>query len=164
MTLDTVVYITTLVAVLGGSLIAGLFFAFSAFVMNGLARLPHHEGIASMQAMNQAVYNPLFMLVFVGTPVVCIASSVCVLILGSHPALYLILAGNIVHVVGSFIITAACNVPMNNALMEVAPDSKAGSEFWVSYLARWTAWNHVRTVLSLVSVALLVVALSQGNV
>jgi uncharacterized membrane protein len=54
---------------LGSAIIAGVFFAFSNFVMPALGRLPAVEGIVSMQAINVVVINPLFMAVFAGTAV-----------------------------------------------------------------------------------------------
>ena len=41
-----------LFAVLGCGLVAGVFFAFSAFVMSALARLQPAQGIAAMQSIN----------------------------------------------------------------------------------------------------------------
>ena len=60
-----------LLAALGCGLMAGVFFAFSAFVMNALARLPAAAGIAAMQSINITVINPLFMTVFLGTAANC---------------------------------------------------------------------------------------------
>ncbi|MHC5767612.1 MAG: hypothetical protein ACYTXI_18715 [Nostoc sp.] len=46
---------------LGCSLVAGVLFAFSTFVMNdALARLQPKEGIAAMQSINITAINPLF--------------------------------------------------------------------------------------------------------
>ena len=36
----------------GSALVAGVFFAFSSFVMKVLARVPSAEGIAAMQSIN----------------------------------------------------------------------------------------------------------------
>jgi uncharacterized membrane protein len=38
------------------------------------------------------------------------------------------------------------NVPLNNRLAKVAPDSAGGATVWAHYLKVWTAWNHVRTI------------------
>jgi hypothetical protein len=56
--------VLTFVAALGAGLTAGLLFAFPAFVMDALARLPPEQGIAAMQSINVAVLNPLFGTVF----------------------------------------------------------------------------------------------------
>ncbi|WP_228050189.1 hypothetical protein [Tychonema sp. LEGE 06208] len=58
--------ILKLFAVLGCGLIAGVFFAFSTFVMNALGRLPPAQGIAAMQSINIAVINPLFITALFG--------------------------------------------------------------------------------------------------
>jgi uncharacterized membrane protein len=57
----------TLFAALGCGLVAGVFFAFSTFVMKALARLPAPQGIAAMQSINVIVINPWFMTAFLGT-------------------------------------------------------------------------------------------------
>jgi len=41
-------FVVTFIAALGCGLLAGLYFAFSNSVMNGLSRLPPAEGIAAM--------------------------------------------------------------------------------------------------------------------
>jgi hypothetical protein len=40
---------------------AGFFFAFSVCVMRALGQLPLEQGIASMQSINVAILNPLFL-------------------------------------------------------------------------------------------------------
>lgn len=45
----------TITAALGCGLIAGVFFAFSTFVMKGLARIPTEAGVAAMQSINVTV-------------------------------------------------------------------------------------------------------------
>jgi hypothetical protein len=47
----------TVLAALGSGLVAGIFFAFSAFLMTALSRLPPLQGIAAMQSINVAVYD-----------------------------------------------------------------------------------------------------------
>ena len=61
----------TLIAALGSGLIAGVFFAFSTFVMKALARLAPAEGIAAMQSINVVVLNPWFLGAFFGTALGC---------------------------------------------------------------------------------------------
>ena len=51
-TTDQWLFALTLFAALGCGLIAGVFFAFSTFVMKALARLPSGEGMAAMQSIN----------------------------------------------------------------------------------------------------------------
>ena len=59
-------YALTLVTALGCGTIAGVFFAFSTFVMKALARLPPEEGIAAMQSINVFAINSWFLVAFLG--------------------------------------------------------------------------------------------------
>lgn len=53
--------------------------------MKALARLVASSGIAAMQAINVAVLNPLFLLFFFGTGVLCAALAIYALMHWSHP-------------------------------------------------------------------------------
>jgi uncharacterized membrane protein len=56
-------------------------------------------------------------------------------------------------------VTIAFNVPRNNTLAAVDPLSAEAARLWVGYLTGWTAWNLLRTVVSLAAAALLTIAL-----
>src|SRR4051812_44884516 len=62
----------TEIGLIGSGLAAGVFFAFSTFVMSGLRRAPANAGLAAMQGINRAAPNPAFMVVLFGTAVVTI--------------------------------------------------------------------------------------------
>jgi uncharacterized membrane protein len=109
------------VATLGSGLIAGAFYAFSTFVMKALARRPAAEGIAAMQAINIAVINPLFLGVFLGTAVVCVAAVVVACMSWWKPGAAYAVAGAALYLVGTFLMTMVCNVPLNNSLAAVVP-------------------------------------------
>jgi uncharacterized membrane protein len=49
------------------------------------------------------------------------------------------------------------NIPLNNALDRLVPNDPGSAEHWANYLTRWTAWNHLRAIISLIATALLVV-------
>jgi uncharacterized membrane protein len=143
----------------GSGLMAGLFFAFSAAVMPALRQLAPSGGIAAMQAINRAILNPNFLLVFMGTTVVAAALAVTALWTWDDGGAELRLAGGLSYVIGVFLLTAAYHVPRNNALDQVAADDPAPESKWATYLAEWVPWNHVRTLASLASLVLFVVAL-----
>ncbi len=151
--------ILTFAAVLGSGLVAGIFFAFSTFVMRALARIPTEQGIAAMQAINVSVLNPWFLGVFFGTGVVCVPIALLVLsgAAGPHPSL--LLAGCVLYVAGSILVTVAGNVPLNDQLAAVDARRTEASALWRLYLIRWTRWNHVRTASSLAAAALFAAAL-----
>ncbi len=146
-------------AVLGCGLVAGIFFAFSSFVMRALGRLPAKEGIAAMQAINITVLNPWFFAAFFGTAVACLVLAVLALTgwNGAHAA-YLI-AGSALYLLGTILVTIVFNVPLNDRLAKVDPESTDGTALWTHYLERWNRWNHVRTAASLAAAAAFMVAL-----
>jgi len=149
-----------LAAALGCGLIAGVFFAFSAFVMGALARLPSAQGIAAMQSINIVVINPVFLGVFFGTAVLCFVLIVAALIAWGESGAMPLLAGSVLYLVGTIGVTMACNVPRNNALAAVAADAADSTRVWSRYVAEWTAWNHVRTGAALLAAASFMIALS----
>jgi uncharacterized membrane protein len=156
---DGFLFTLTFVTALGCGLIAGLFFAFSVAVMQALARLPAAGGMAAMQSINSAILNPLFLSVFLGTAAGCALVIITALARWHSPGSVYLLVGAAFYLVGSLLVTIVCNVPKNNALASVAPADPAGASLWAGYLARWTAWNHVRTVASLASSSSLILGL-----
>lgn len=148
-----------LFAALGCGLIAGVFFAFSTFVMSALARLQPPQGIAAMQSINITAINPLFMIALFGTAAACIYLALSSLLKWHQPSVYL-LVGSLLYLVGTVGVTIAFNVPLNDALATVESSSTEGANLWVSYLTNWTFWNHVRTVAALAAATLFTIALS----
>ena len=59
--INNLLFALTLVSALGCGLIAGVFFAFSVFVMKALASLAPAQGIAAMQSINLTVLDPWFL-------------------------------------------------------------------------------------------------------
>ncbi len=74
--MDGFLAVLTMVAALGCGLNAGVFFAFSSFVMKALARLQPARGIAAMQSINQVAVTPAFMAALFGTAAACVALGV----------------------------------------------------------------------------------------
>jgi len=149
----------TLFAALGSGLIAGVFFAFSAFVMKALARIPPAQGIAAMQSVNVAVINPVFMVAFLGTGVGCLLVAVSSLLTWHKPGAIYLLAGSLLYLAGTLLVTIRCNVPQNEALAAVDPASADAAKLWAGYVTSWTSWNHVRTATALAGATSLTVGL-----
>ncbi|MBV8884195.1 MAG: DUF1772 domain-containing protein, partial [Chroococcidiopsidaceae cyanobacterium CP_BM_RX_35] len=112
-----------LLATLGCGLVAGVFFAFSTFVMNALARLQPKDGIATMQSINITAINPLFMLALFGTAAACLFLAVSSLLKWHQPGAAYLLIGSLLYLVGTILVTIAFNVPLNDMLAIVKPDS-----------------------------------------
>jgi len=107
--------------------------------------------------------RPAFLIVFLGTGVACVAAVVAGWqVLGTSARTWAIIGGA-VYVLGSIGVTVVFNVPLNNKLAVVNPDSEEGARMWDSYLIQWTWWNHIRSFAALVSTILLIVAVYCAN-
>lgn len=142
-------HLVTLLCALGAGAIGGFFFAFSACVMAALSRQPPAQGIATMQAINIVVINPLFLGTFLGTAALCVVVSGLAVLDWDGPRRVCSLAASALYLLGSIFVTMRFNVPRNDALAAVSPDSAEGQRLWSNYLQSWTAWNHVRCAASL---------------
>jgi len=154
-------YVTALLwfSAIGTGLIGGLFFAFSTFIMTALGRIEPPAGIQAMNSINAVIVRSLFMPVFLGTTLTSAVLAVIGLAHLREPGGTAMLVGGIVYVLGMFGCTMRLNVPLNNALAKVYPNTAAGAAIWGSYLKDWTRWNHVRTVASIAAAALFTYAL-----
>ncbi len=158
-TVNNLYFPLTLFSALGCGLVAGVFFAFSTFVMIALARLQPAQGIAAMQSINITVINPWFMTAFLGTAAACLFLAVSALLKWNQPGAAYLLIGSLLYLVGTLGVTMVFNVPLNDALANVKSDSVDGANLWASYLTNWTFWNHIRTIAALAASALFTVAL-----
>jgi uncharacterized membrane protein len=144
---------------IGSGLVAGLFFAFSTFIMTAFARIPPPHGIAAMQSFNATILRSLFMPLFFGTALTSLLLAVLALVRWGEPGTLAMLSAGILYFAGMFLSTILFNVPLNNELARVDPESAEGAAVWSRYLKDWTLWNHVRTVASTVACALFIAAL-----
>jgi uncharacterized membrane protein len=150
-----------LVSALSSALVAGMFYAFSSFVMAALGRIPANEGINAMNSINVTVITPSFMVFFMGSALLGIVLGGWALLSISQLDAQLVLLACLLYVVGCFGVTMVFNVPLNNQLAATSPTD--GSVFWQSYLQTWTMWNTVRTVAAaLAAVVFVTVALRQA--
>lgn len=60
--------------------------------------------------------------------------------------------------IGTFLVTGTRNVPLNERLQRIAATAPDAGLEWSDYAARWTRWNHVRTLAA----ALATVAFGAG--
>ena len=151
-------YAVTLATALGCGLVAGVFYAFSTFVMPALKRLASAQGIVAMLSINRLAVTPGLMIALFGTAAACLGLIVWAAFSSSGRTAALVVAGGALYLVGTVGVTMAGNVPLNNRLARVEPDAE-GARVWDEYLARWTAWNHVRAAAALVAAGALTVAL-----
>ena len=157
MALYLVIPYLVVAAITGAGIVTGLLFAFSNFIMRALAKLQPEHGMFAMQQINEKIINPLFLLFFLGTPLLCAIIAIYSLLHLNHAHSVLLLVGCIGYIIGPFGITVLFNVPLNNKLAEVQPAE--GIVMWDEYQVKWQRWNHIRTYIGLVSIILLCLGL-----
>jgi uncharacterized membrane protein len=133
--IDCLLFVATVLAVLGCGLIAGAFFAFAAFVMTALGRLPAPSGIAAMQSIIAAIKGPLFLVVFFGTAALAGVLGLAAPLRWSEPGSGYLLLGSLLFLNGPFGVTLMKNLPLNNRLAAVKPKSAEGASFWTEFRA-----------------------------
>jgi len=161
--IDCLLFVSTVLAVLGCGLIAGAFFAFSAFVMPALSRLPATDGIAAMQSITAAVKGPLFLVVFFATAALAALLGLAAPLRWSEPGALYLLIGSLLYLNGPFGVTLLKNVPLNARLARLKPDKEGGGSTWSEYRSSWTMWNYVRWIASLAAAASFIMALVEGG-
>lgn len=155
-------FLFTLLLALGSGIIAGVFFAFSTFVMKALTRLPYCNGITTMQSINIVVLNPWILVIFFGTTLFSVIALGIAMIRWNDPYSIYLIVGSIFYIVGCFLVTLALNIPKNNAIANVTMESiDDAGQLWAKYASNWTQWNHVRTTAAAISSVCFILALTQ---
>ena len=147
-----------LVAAIGAGTSAGVFFAFSTFVMSGLGIAGPAEGLAAMQGINRAAPRPPLVALLLGTAAASVVLAVANLgDLGSSAAARYELAGALLFLT-ALVVTRAYHIPRNDALSRLDAGDPASAGAWRAYHARWTAWNHARTLACAAAAVVLTLA------
>jgi uncharacterized membrane protein len=143
------------VATVVAGLQAGTYFTWATGVMPGLARVDDRTFVHAMQQMNVAIVNPLFLATFIGAPVLAGAA---VALGGSHSRGWAIAATALT--IGTVAITAAGNVPLNDALQAAGGIDRITDLAAVraDFESRWVALNIARCLTSAGALACLAVA------
>lgn len=148
------------ISILAYALVAGVFLAFSDFIMRSLAITSGSGGVEAMQTINREVFRWVFMALFLGMAAGSAVIAVYAWMAIEGPAGAMILAAALVYLIFCFGVTVVFNVPMNEALAGMETSSEAARDFWFqTYVPRWTFWNTVRAAASTVSAALLLTGL-----
>jgi uncharacterized membrane protein len=133
--LDTLRSPVLLAATVAAGLQAGTYYTWACGVMPGLAKVDDRTFTSSINHVNVAIVNPVFMLTFLGTPLLAAAAVAT----SAAPARGWAIAG-LVCALGTVAVTIAGNVPLNDAL--AAGGTRADFE------SAWVRWNVVRAITS----------------
>jgi uncharacterized membrane protein len=158
--------ISIYIAILLTGLSAGFFYAWQVSVIPGTRQISDYSYLESMQAINRAILNPMFFIIFFGCLVVLLISSVVHFRIEAYDLFGWILAATLIYAIGTFGITVIGNVPLNETLDKIdllALDHTQLKRMREGYEIKWNRWHTIRTVCSVVSFALLLCTLFYKN-
>ncbi|PTX62111.1 putative membrane protein [Kordia periserrulae] len=150
-----------MIAVLLTGLSAGLCFTWTNAVTPGIGRLDNVSYLQAFQAMNRAIINPTFMVVFFGA---FIAQLVSVILWknASSTIILLLIAATLLYFFGLVIVTIFGNVPLNELLDQTNIANASAEELQQlrnQFEVRWNRFHFIRTITSTLSFGSLLIAL-----
>ena len=138
---------------------AGIYFAFSVFVMKSLAQLPVQEDIRVMNSINKVIVKTAFLPLFFLSSIGHLALIIYAFISDNYAAGLLVPAG-VIYIGGMFMVTVLGNVPLNNRLAAASTNGgTASGALWNGYLLHWGRLNHIRTGSCIAATLLMLLAL-----
>jgi len=146
------------------ALVAGVFYGFAVSVNLAFAQLPDAAYIEATKAINVAIVNPAFALSFFGAPVLLpLAAWMNARPVFTRRSGY-ILAATIIFLIGSFGVTVAANIPLNDQLADFSIAGASAAQLHAmrtGFAEPWNHWHLVRTLAGVVAMVLLVMACLQ---
>jgi uncharacterized membrane protein len=155
---STVRALTLACATLTTGLVAGVYYAYAVSVNLGLAAQPDASYVATMQAINERIENPLFFLTFFGAALFPLAALAAHYRRPRSGQFWLVALACVLYIGGSFLLTSFVNVPLNEQLASVAADASPVelARARAGYESPWNFWNSVRTMFSFLAFVALV--------
>jgi uncharacterized membrane protein len=144
--------------IVGLTMITGLFWGWTFSVMPGLRLVDDRTYVSTMQSVNRAILNPMFLLAFVGTMVVLAAAAFATFRAGDTRRAWWITAAAITYAFGVFGVTAAGNVPLNDALDAFVLDGARERDLIEARAAYEGPWNRLHAARSVLGVLAVVFA------
>ena len=164
--IETTFYLSLILSILLSSLVGGLLFGFALVVMPGIAKLSDKEFLLSFKHMDGIIQNnqPLFMLVWVGSVIAVISTTILDLLFSTSDNIYLILLASSLYLIGVQLPTIRSNIPLNNSLQALdinATDLEELTIFRKEFEQSWNRWNKFRTINAFLSVLIWLVILTE---
>ena len=141
-------------AAISAGLMAGVYFAFSGFIMRSFDQLGAVPAADAMNAINRVILRSWFMVLFFGSTLLYTTLAIVAIIDTGLTGRWLLFVTGVIYVAGMFLCTALFNVPLNNRLAKAGNNNHAKAEIWPYYFKHWTRWNHLRGVCSLLTMML----------
>ncbi|WP_205471959.1 DUF1772 domain-containing protein [Nocardioides sp. SYSU D00038] len=135
-------------ALVATGLQAGTYYAWASGVMPGLARVDDRTFVHTMQQVNVAIVNPVFLATFLGAPALGVLAAVA----GPPSARTWLVAGAAL-AVATVVVTGAGNVPLNDSLEAAGAVDRIGDLAAVraDFESSWVRLNALRAATSTAS-------------
>lgn len=143
---DTIILAALVLAASACWLAAGVFGAFSDFLMRSFAAMQVEAGIAAMQSINRVIYRSAFVVALMGLVPVSAAVAIAGLVYWNADGSAFAAIGAMIYLLGVMGTTGMGNIPMNERLDGLDAGSAEAADYWQVYLRRWTRLNHVRSL------------------
>ena len=146
------------------SLVAGLVLTFAIVVMPGIKTLGDLDFLRSFKAIDRVIQNnqPVFMLVWIGSAVVLVASTVLGIWRLEGLDRILMIVACAIYIFGVQVPTVTINIPLNNQLQSLDLNAMPNPKVLAAvedFESRWLRWNTIRTLIATLTTVLLLVLL-----
>ncbi|MEO0688952.1 MAG: anthrone oxygenase family protein [Pseudomonadota bacterium] len=157
MTYDWPLYFALFLA-LWSAIVGGNFSAFSEFIMSAHKKTEPAGGIEAMQNINRDVIKTQFVAGILSIAAFSAIFAVYSLFVFEGAALVTLILASLVYLASVFLVTMVGNVPMNEALARLDHDSLDARIYWERYARTWTQLNHARSLGSILTSGLYIIA------
>lgn len=150
---------TLFTAILLTGLSAGFFYAWVVSVIPGTRKVVDFTYLETMQSINRAILNPAFFLIFFGSLILLIISTIQQYQNGL--LFWIMIAATLTYLIGTFGVTVFGNVPLNNALDAIDLSNLNRNQISVfrqDYELKWNRLHMIRTVFAVLSFLLSLLA------
>ena len=143
--------------ILATGLMSGLLYGWSVSVIPGLRRVGDGNYVDTMQHINRAIINPLFVIPFMGIPLILAGASWAHYRSGDARRGSLLAASAVTYLLGVLGVTMGRNIPLNDALDAFDLQTSDTDQLALrrrTYAGPWDRWHFVRTGASIASFGL----------
>ena len=146
------------------SLMAGFLFSFAVIVMPGIKKLGNRAFLHSFQVMDSVIQRnqPLFMIMWLGSTLSLIIAAGMAIRYAEGLDLVLVVSAALASVFFVQLPTMTINIPLNGTVQVLdfdTLDEDTASQVRNSFESTWNRWNVIRTLVSCVILAALLVVL-----
>ena len=143
---------------LWSAIVGGVFSAFSEFIMSALLKAKPESGIEAMQHINRDVIRTQFVAGILSIAVFSALFTLYSIAVFEGAALVTLILASAVYLPSVFFMTMIGNVPMNNRLDALDHTRAEAHAYWLEYGRKWTRLNHYRSLGSVLTAGLYIVA------